>query len=269
MRKITNRVSQRIDLVAFEVWRGVALALVLTAMPVLGCTGPPGVEAAAPGRGLEKVTIALLEHGKPDNTDAAVAGYLFKPAGNGPFPGIIIMHGCDGLEWERPQAASWQLLKGYAQRYVAHGYVALVLDSFAPRPTTPPLPTRVGRRSRRFLIDMSAMPGPVRLLPLRCGRPDVHSGLLIHAKRCGLGFTAILPSRGTRPRLLATTPPATPNPDYCPLLYPDRSRQPYAAARALRRPSGSALMARNKVRAGPLGFLAPRSHSCTVRTLNS
>ncbi len=43
----------------------------------------------------------------------------------------------------------------------------------------------------------------------------------------------------------------------------------YAVARVFRRPSGSALMARNRVRAGPLGFLAPRSHSCTVRMLNS
>ena len=41
-----------------------------------------------------------------------------------------------------------------------------------------------------------------------------------------------------------------------------------AAASARRNPSGSALMARKSVRAGPLGRFAPRSHSCTVRTLN-
>src|SRR5271166_6864755 len=41
-----------------------------------------------------------------------------------------------------------------------------------------------------------------------------------------------------------------------------------AAANALRSPSGSAFIARRRVRAGPLGRLAPRSHSCTVLTLN-
>ena len=46
-----------------------------------------------------------------------------------------------------------------------------------------------------------------------------------------------------------------------------RSAVRYAAASAFRRPSGSALIARNSVRAGPLGFFAPRSHSCTVRML--
>ena len=42
----------------------------------------------------------------------------------------------------------------------------------------------------------------------------------------------------------------------------------HAAASARRSPSGSALIARRSVRAGPLGRLAPRSHSCTVRMLN-
>ncbi len=41
-----------------------------------------------------------------------------------------------------------------------------------------------------------------------------------------------------------------------------------ASASARFNPSGSALIARSSVRAGPLGRLAPRSHSCTVRTLN-
>jgi len=36
------------------------------------------------------------------------------------------MLGGDGLEWEWPQQARWLLCK-------AHAFVALVLDSFAPR----------------------------------------------------------------------------------------------------------------------------------------
>jgi dienelactone hydrolase len=108
-------------------------ARVLFAMLLLGYPWPAGIVSAESLPGFDKVGIGLLVDGKPDPADTAVTGYLFKPVGNGPFPAVILMHGCDGLEWERPQQASWQLLKGYAERYVAHGYVALILDSFAPR----------------------------------------------------------------------------------------------------------------------------------------
>ncbi|HYM30842.1 MAG TPA: dienelactone hydrolase family protein [Candidatus Cybelea sp.] len=77
--------------------------------------------------------MPLIADGKPDPRDAAVIGYLFKPAGEGPFPAVILMHGCDGLGWETLGKASWFLHKSYAHRYVEHGYVALVLDSFRPR----------------------------------------------------------------------------------------------------------------------------------------
>src|SRR5215469_12942696 len=83
--------------------------------------------------GFEKLTIPLLAEGKPDAADSAVTGYLFRPAGAGPFPTVILLHGCDGLEWDRPKRAGWRLLTGYAERYLAHGYAALVLDSFQPR----------------------------------------------------------------------------------------------------------------------------------------
>lgn len=49
-----------------------------------------------------------------------------------------------------------------------------------------------------------------------------------------------------------------------------RHRPSYAAANARRSPAGSPLIARNNVRAGPLGFFfTPRSHSRNVHTLNS
>jgi dienelactone hydrolase len=82
---------------------------------------------------LGKVTIPLIEPGKPDAGDSAVTGYLFQPTGKGPFPAVVLMHGCNGLDWALPRHPGWFLLEGYAKRYVAQGYVALILDSFAPR----------------------------------------------------------------------------------------------------------------------------------------
>src|SRR5690348_15201769 len=55
---------------------------------------------------------------------ATISATLYKPDGNGPFPAIIVLHGCAGpdshtLEW--------------ANRLVDWGYVAIVPDSFGSR----------------------------------------------------------------------------------------------------------------------------------------
>lgn len=60
-----------------------------------------------------------------------LAGRLYRPEGRGPFPAIVMLHGCGGL-WGKggePTAsfASW------AEHFRARGYVALLLDSFGPR----------------------------------------------------------------------------------------------------------------------------------------
>jgi dienelactone hydrolase len=79
------------------------------------------------------VTIPLIAEGKPEARDTTVTGYLFSPAGAGPFPAVVLIHGCSGYGWTTRGQPGWALFETYARRYVAHGYVALVLDSFAPR----------------------------------------------------------------------------------------------------------------------------------------
>lgn len=69
-------------------------------------------------------------------------GKLTKPEGNGPFPAIVMLHGCRGID--KAQDA-------WAERFASWGYVALQVDSFAPRgaenvcatPFMVPFPTRV------------------------------------------------------------------------------------------------------------------------------
>jgi dienelactone hydrolase len=53
-----------------------------------------------------------------------VDGTLFKPAGAGPFPGVVLLHGCGGI---RPHFVQW------AGAIRDMGYVALLVDSFRPR----------------------------------------------------------------------------------------------------------------------------------------
>lgn len=52
---------------------------------------------------------------------------LYLPAGAGPFPAMVVLHGCNGVA---PHYRNW------ARRLAAWGYVALLVDSFRPRGVT-------------------------------------------------------------------------------------------------------------------------------------
>ena len=54
-----------------------------------------------------------------------IEGYLSKPDGDGPFPAIVYLHGCNGL--------SKGNRKRFSELFTGWGYVSLAVDSFAPR----------------------------------------------------------------------------------------------------------------------------------------
>jgi len=53
-----------------------------------------------------------------------LAGQLTKPKGDGPFPAVVVLHGCSGLN---------RFYRIWAERLASWGYVALRVDSFGPR----------------------------------------------------------------------------------------------------------------------------------------
>jgi dienelactone hydrolase len=53
-----------------------------------------------------------------------ITGHEERPAGPGPFPAVVLMHGCHGVS---PSTRDW------ARWFRDRGYVALVVDSWAPR----------------------------------------------------------------------------------------------------------------------------------------
>jgi dienelactone hydrolase len=55
---------------------------------------------------------------------------LFKPEGSGPFPALVLLHQCGGLGASRRPNES---MLGWAREAVAHGYVALLVDSLEQR----------------------------------------------------------------------------------------------------------------------------------------
>lgn len=56
-------------------------------------------------------------------------GILHKPNGDGPFPAVVMLCGCEGYanEPDATQQSTW------AERLAGWGYVALQVDSFSPR----------------------------------------------------------------------------------------------------------------------------------------
>lgn len=81
-------------------------ALALVVLVTVGCTRPISFESATPK--------------DPDRVEAR----LSKPDGAGPFPALVLLHGCQGVS---PQVKDW------ASWLADRGYVAFVVDSFGPR----------------------------------------------------------------------------------------------------------------------------------------
>ena len=61
---------------------------------------------------------------------ASLPTFIFKPAGEGPFPTIILLHDCRGLFQNMP------MLDTYVQHYLKQGYAVAIPDSFLNRPHT-------------------------------------------------------------------------------------------------------------------------------------
>lgn len=58
---------------------------------------------------------------------------LSKPDGDGPFPAVVLTHGCSGLDRDTSHQTIWRGLTRHAAFLNANGYVTLIVDSFGPR----------------------------------------------------------------------------------------------------------------------------------------
>jgi dienelactone hydrolase len=78
---------------------------------------------------------AMFQTGMPEEKGAqAVQGALpvriYRPAGAGPFPFVVLLHGCGGLHHE----AMWRSwAEPWAEVFRQHGIGTAVVDSFTPR----------------------------------------------------------------------------------------------------------------------------------------
>lgn len=98
-----------------------AFAIALAVVMLSGCAGLPRPEALQP---------ILRPH-----------DVVYRPAGAGPFPAVILLHGCAGV---RSKDTRW------AAAFREQGYVALVVDSLSGRGIT----SRVDRRKVCMGLDL-------------------------------------------------------------------------------------------------------------------
>jgi len=97
--------SDRWGVLILAGWPGLVLSATLV---LAACAGPARVEF--PG-------------GTPQ-APLTITGDLTRPEGAGPFPTVVLLHGCGGI---RPHVRYWaDWLRG-------EGYVALAIDTFGPR----------------------------------------------------------------------------------------------------------------------------------------
>ncbi|QJR16971.1 hypothetical protein DSM104440_03808 [Usitatibacter palustris] len=61
-----------------------------------------------------------------------LTGRLYRPTGPGPFPAIVLMHGCSGM-WRQDGREPTTAYDFWAEHWRGRGYVALLVDSFGPR----------------------------------------------------------------------------------------------------------------------------------------
>jgi dienelactone hydrolase len=64
-----------------------------------------------------------------DPTIKSISGALFKPAGSGPFPAVVYMSGCGGIDNPADRAQQ----KSVIDHYLSKGVATLVVDPFTPR----------------------------------------------------------------------------------------------------------------------------------------
>lgn len=67
---------------------------------------------------------SLVEISGGGDTEKSIPAYLARPSGAGPFPAIVVLHGCGGIN---------SVVVDWADRLSRWGYVAVAPDSLTPR----------------------------------------------------------------------------------------------------------------------------------------
>ncbi|MFT5700217.1 MAG: carboxymethylenebutenolidase [Desulforhopalus sp.] len=71
----------------------------------------------------ERIKPQYIEYDSPGGTSGKMRGYLVKPAGEGPFPAVLVVHENRGLN---------PYIEDVARRFAVEGFLALAPDGLSP-----------------------------------------------------------------------------------------------------------------------------------------
>jgi dienelactone hydrolase len=103
------------------------LALVLA---LAACAPPTRLPVPAAIPSAEPVRFESNDADLTGGSATLIDAWMFRPAGEGPFPALVALHGCNGLY---SRGGLTKHMREWAERLVALGYVVLLPDSFSPR----------------------------------------------------------------------------------------------------------------------------------------
>lgn len=139
-----------------------------------------------------------VEFPSAGGTPARITGLLLRPSGAGPFPAVVLLHGCGGLYTREGRLTGRH--SEWARTLCGHGFTALLVDSFTPRGLRQicTLKERPLRASRERTLDAY---GALAYLQ---GRPDTRRdaiGLMGWSHGGVATLFAVDPATPARPRL--------------------------------------------------------------------
>lgn len=170
VRQVVRRLGSARPAFARSVLAGVAPAL---ALALAACTGAPPDAAPSPDASTETAELpsAITGNGgelegadlRYVDGDTATTGYLAVPAGDGPFPALVIIHEWNGLQ---------DRVRQLADDFAAEGYVTLAADLFEGRTGS--------NREENMALVQEAQSEPAKMIAnlnaavaYLKGRPDV------------------------------------------------------------------------------------------------
>ena len=115
---------------AFPLRRTALLGTVLAA--ALTLAAPGGARAATAGLHAEEIVrFSSQDADLTGGTPTTLNGRFLRPAGTGPYPTVVLLHGCGGLYNKSGRVAARHL--DWALKLRDQGYAVLMVDSFGPR----------------------------------------------------------------------------------------------------------------------------------------
>lgn len=106
-----------------------AVAAALLAVMVLG--GPAAAAVTTRTNAVELVTFPSKDADVREEGATPLQGRIMRPSGLGPFPAVVMLHGCSGLLTKAGALSARHLW--WARTLRDQGYLVLMVDSFGPR----------------------------------------------------------------------------------------------------------------------------------------